>query len=86
MDSETSNTPRRWRIGSYRQSDEVRKGRGYVQSGDDFRTYGEHVSVREDRVTDDDVEAVRAWLRVNPRQAFTAENVRDLLSMVLGQR
>lgn len=83
---QNENTARRWVIADYRQSDEVRAGHGKVVSGDEFSGYGEAVHVREDIVTDDDVEAVRAWLRVNPRQAFTAKNVRDLLGMVLGEK
>lgn len=77
---------RRWVIADYRQSDDVRVGRGKVVSGDEFLSYGEAVKVREDKIDDDDVEDIRAWLRVHPRQAFTAENVREMLALILGGR
>lgn len=79
-------TPRRWTIADYRQSDEVRAGKGKVVAGDGFRQYGETVRVREDAVTEDDVEDIQAWLRVHPRRTFSDETVRDLLRMVLGRR
>lgn len=77
---------RRWTISAYRQSDEVRTGRGKVVAGDEFRKYGETVRVREDVVTEDDVEGIQAWLRVHPRRTFSEETIRDLLRMVLGER
>lgn len=77
--------PRRWTISAYRQSDESRSGVGKVVAGDEFRTYGESVRVREDTVLQDDVDAAVSWLRVyRDRGGITPENVRNFLSMVLG--
>jgi hypothetical protein len=85
---------RRWTIRGLRQSDDRGNGIGVLEraeQSESFRRYGEVVRVREDCVTDDDVERIRAWLLVTPHlpvgslDAFDEAAVRDMLSMVLGE-